>query len=251
MSADFTIVSLYPHMLGTYGDGGNATVLLQRAFTAGMRPEVVEVGALDPVPELADVYLLGGGEDQAQVAACERLRAWGGLSRAVARGASVLGVCAGFQLLGETYAVDGGQVPGLGLLDVTSDRLRRRAVGNIAVVRESTDAGGPPSGLLLGFENHAGSTMCGSDAQPFGRVAVGIGNGDGVDGAVNGRVVGTYLHGPVLARNPSLADWLLGLPASAGGHVDERDALVAALRAERVEHIPTGRRTRAELRRLL
>ena len=251
MPADFTIVSLYPHMLGTYGDGGNATVLFQRALAAGMHPEVIEVGALDAVPELADVYLLGGGEDQAQVAACERLQAWGGLSRAVARGASVLGVCAGFQLLGQSYGVDGRQVPGLGLLDVTSERLRRRAVGNIAVVRRSNDEAGPPSGLLLGFENHAGSTTCGPDVQPLGRVAVGIGNGDDVDGAVNGRVVGTYLHGPVLARNPSLADWLLGLPTADREHVGERDDLVAALRAERVEHIPAGRRTRAELRRLL
>ena len=197
---------VYPDLLGTYGDGGNALVLAQRLHWRGLRAEVVPVSG--EVPETADLYLLGGGEDAAQILVTSCLRRSGGLRRVVQRGAPVLAVCAGLQVLGERFSgSDGAASTGLGLLDVTTDRLPRRAVGEILAEPELPLLREP----LTGFENHRGSTHLGPDAAPLGRVRTGIGNGagDASEGAVQGRIVGTYLHGPVLARNPELADLLL------------------------------------------
>jgi lipid II isoglutaminyl synthase (glutamine-hydrolysing) len=208
------VALVLPELLGTYGDRGNATVLVQRLRWRGIGAEVVEVGGNTPVPADCDVYVIGGGEDIAQLAAVRWMHTHPGLQRAVARGAVVLAVCAGFQILGTSFAgTDGAMHPGLGLFDVVTRPLSRRAIGEIVVE--------PPPGLgvrsLTGFENHGGATQLGPGAAPLGRVASGIGNGfDGVEGAVQGRLVGTYLHGPVLARNPDLADllltWTIGHP---------------------------------------
>ncbi|HEY0869216.1 MAG TPA: glutamine amidotransferase, partial [Acidothermaceae bacterium] len=151
--------------------------------------------------------LLGGGEDDAQVAAARSLRADGGLARAAAKGAVIFGVCAGYQLLGTVFpGSDGAPEPGVELLDVTTDRLPRRAVGELLAAPCSAGLELP----LTGYENHAGSTHLGSSAAPLARVEAGIGNGSTFEGAVQGRMLGTYLHGPALARNPELADLLLG-----------------------------------------
>ena len=207
-STTVSIALLYPELLGTYGDGGNAAVLAQRLRWRGLPAEVVTVLAGQAVPETCDLYLMGGGEDGPQALAAAQLASSGALARAVDSGAAVLAVCAGFQVIGHTFTgPDGEGHPGLGLLDCDTRRgAGPRRVGEILV-----DAGARDLGELTGYENHAGVTSLGSGAEALGTVVVGRGNdsGDGREGAVSGRVVGTYLHGPVLARNPRLADLLL------------------------------------------
>jgi CobQ-like glutamine amidotransferase family enzyme len=201
------IAVLFPELLGTYADRGNVTVLVRRAEWRGFPVEVVEVPLGRQVPRSADLYVLGGGEDAAQGEAADALTHSHGLSNAAVSGAVVFGVCAGLQLLGETFlGPDGTTRHGAGLLTVSSERLPRRAVGEVV-----TDTQQLGLGLLTGFENHAGETTVSAPARPLGAVVRGVGNGDGTEGAVQGNVVGTYLHGPVLARNPALADHLLQL----------------------------------------
>ena len=196
-----------PDVLGTYGDSGNATVVRQRLRWRDVPAEVVEIRYGDAVPECLDVYLMGGGEDEAQALAGTYLREHPGLSRAAARGAVVFGVCAGLQVLGASFVTgEGCPHDGLGLLDTATTPGRRRAVGEVVV--ETGDEIG--AGRLTGFENHLGVTTVGPGSRPLGRVRSGTGNGDGTDGAVTGHVLATYLHGPVLARNPALADLLIG-----------------------------------------
>jgi CobQ-like glutamine amidotransferase family enzyme len=213
VSRDSTVViaSLLPDVLGTYGDGGNAQVLARRLTWRGMPARVVAVTSGVAVPSSADVYLLGGGEDHAQVAASDQLRASGRIAAAVARGAVVFGVCAGLQLLGEWFTDwHGRRHAGLGLLDARTDRLRTRAVGEVVARPLRLGDASTLTGWLTGFENHGGRTTLGTGAAPLAHVTRGVGNGaGGVEGAVGGRVVASYLHGPVLARNPALADALL------------------------------------------
>ncbi|WP_449063065.1 type 1 glutamine amidotransferase [Planomonospora algeriensis] len=200
------LVWIYPDLLSTYGDQGNVLVLEQRARRRGIAVETVHVRSADPVPEQGDVYLIGGGEDRPQILAAERLRRDGGLHRAVARGAALLAVCAGYQIMGSTFGGEEGQpVDGIGLLDIASGRGDARAVGEL--VAEADPALGVPT--LTGFENHMGVTRLGPGVRPLSRTVVGTGNGDGTEGCYAGKVVGTYLHGPALARNPGLADLLL------------------------------------------
>lgn len=201
-----SLVSIYPTLLGTYGDGGNVMALQHRARLHGLDLEVVQVDPGDPVPESADLYVLGGGEDSAQTAAATALRTDGALKRAADNGAAVLAICAGYQLLGEYFPdATSTPTPGLGILDVRTDRLPKRAVGELAATAKD-----PIDQLLTGYENHAGATHLGADATPLGAVRSGVGNGDGSEGATSGHVIGTYLHGPCLARNPQIADLLLG-----------------------------------------
>jgi CobQ-like glutamine amidotransferase family enzyme len=248
-ASDVTIAALYPELLGTYGDGGNAIVLAQRLRWRGIAAEVIEVRADQPVPEACEAYVIGGGEDAPQSLAAEQLAAGGELHRAVDRGAVVLAVCAGLQVLGTTFVgPDGTSRPGLGLLDCATGRTTgKRAVGEI-VVEPSGSLGLP---TLTGYENHAGVTTVGAAAAPLGRVVRGVGNGagDGSEGVVTGRVVGTYLHGPALARNPALADLLLGWVVGPLTALD--DAEVDALRADRLAAAGTGRDLRSWGRRLL
>ncbi|MHB2022531.1 MAG: type 1 glutamine amidotransferase [Mycobacteriales bacterium] len=203
--SEMGVVLVYPSLLGTYGDGGNARVLAQRALWRGQRARVIEVGVDEALPESADLFVLGGGEDTAQSLAVARLAADGTLGRVTA---PIFAVCAGFQILGRDFLDASGRMqPGLGLLDVSTGRLPgQRAVGELLV--EPFEAG---IGTLTGYENHGGRTRLGPAARPLARVVVGTGNGDGTEGARQDRVVATYLHGPALARNPGLADYLLSL----------------------------------------
>jgi lipid II isoglutaminyl synthase (glutamine-hydrolysing) len=229
------VVHVYPHLLGTYGDAGNALVLYQRARMRGIAAEIIAVHPGERLPRTGDVYLLGGGEDAKQTAAAQELREDGGLVVAARRGAGVVGICAGYQLLGETFlGVGGAPTPGLGLLDVRTDRLERRAVGN--VLADATPELGLPA--LIGFENHGGATHLGPGATPLGRMRIGVGNGDGeqgTEGAVQGTVYGSYLHGPALALNPVLADRVLGHAIGDLPPVD--DGLVEELRRHRLDHV--------------
>jgi CobQ-like glutamine amidotransferase family enzyme len=207
------VVLVYQSLLGIYGDRGNATVLAKRLAWRGFDAVLTSVEPGDPLPETGDVYLLGGGEDAAQISAVRALRADGGLHRAVDRGAAVLAVCAGYQIVGRSFTVGDAdeQIEGLGLLDVTTTRGPVRAVGEI-LSRWHGHEGDGDAQWLTGFENHGGYTVLGPGAAPLATVEVGVGNcGDGTEGAVAGTVVGTYPHGPLLARNPALADHVLEL----------------------------------------
>ncbi|MEU3458133.1 glutamine amidotransferase [Micromonospora sp. NPDC006766] len=199
------IVWIYPDLLSTYGDRGNALILARRAQLRGMPVEVLEVRSDQRLPATADIYLLGGGEDGPQALGAQRLIADGGLHRAVAQGSVVFGVCAGYQLLGTSFFAKGTQYRGLELLDISSDRAPTRAVGELA---GDVDARlGIP--YLTGFENHGGRTRLGPGVSPLARVTAGVGNDGVTEGAWRGKLLGTYSHGPALARNPALADLLL------------------------------------------
>ena len=207
-----TIGLVLPDVLGTYGDDGNALVLRERARRRGIDASIERIMLHDDVPPSHDLYTLGGGEDSAQLLAAARLSASPGLQAAAADGRPIFAVCAGLQVLGHTFRAHGNEVEGVGLLDVTTAPLTRRATGELA--SEPTRAGitAELSEPLTGFENHMGATVLGPDASALGRVTRGVGNGadgDKVDGVVQGSVIATYMHGPALARNPQLADLLI------------------------------------------
>ena len=207
MSSDrIKIVWIYPDLLSTYGDRGNVIVLERRAALRGVFTDTVYVRSDEPVPVDGDIYLMGGGEDRPQILAAQRLRGDGGLQRAVEYGSVVFAVCAGYQLLGTEFGGEEGQpVEGLGLLNMRSGRGQKRAVGELAGAVDS--ALGVPT--LTGFENHQGVTHLGAGVRPLATTTVGVGNGNGTEGAYRDHIVGTYMHGPALVRNPGLADLLL------------------------------------------
>lgn len=230
-----TIVRLYHDLLGTYGDQGNAEVLMYRARARNIQVDLIEVAPHEPVPRSGDIYLLGGGEDGPQTAALEMLSKDGGLNTAVDNGATVFAVCAGFQLIGSRLPnASGIPIDGLGIVDAETIYTRDpRSVGELVI----TYNGQLDEPVLTGFENHQGLTILGSGIQPLGTVLRGIGNGrDGADctspeGVHHGRVFGTYMHGPALVRNPQLADEVL---ASAVGQLTPfNDEFAEALAAER------------------
>src|SRR5580700_4290958 len=200
------LVWVYPDLLSTYGDRGNLLVLRRRARLRGIEVEAIEVNSDQPVPRQGDIYLLGGGEDLPQILAANRLRADGGLAAAAGQGSVLFAVCAGYQLLGDRFGgVEGEPVAGLEVLDMTSGRGDQRGVGEL-VADVDPELSVP---RFTGFENHQGVTKLGAGARPLARVTLGVGNGDGTEGAYAGKVLGTYMHGPALARNPGLADLLL------------------------------------------
>jgi len=233
--ADVAVALVYPDLLGTYGDAGNARILVERLRWRGIGAEMVTVRLGQAVPSGCELYVLGGGEDRPQALAAAELRASGALAAAIDRGAAVLAVCAGVQVVGTRFLTADGICDGVGLVDLeTEHALPIRAVGELAVDPD------PSLGLprLSGYENHAGATRLGPGLRALGAVASGVGNGGGGhdDGFVQGKALGTYLHGPVLARNPELADLLLGwvvgdLPPLGR---EEVDAEARGLRAERL-----------------
>ncbi len=228
-----SIALLYPTVLGLYGDRGNASVLAHRAKARDIDAEILVVDPGTPVPEHADIYLLGGGEDIAQTTGCELLRADGGLARAHARDAVIFAVCAGMQILGTSFPADGRVVDGLGLLDIVTTPGSPRAVGELL-----TEAVGANLPIMTGYENHGGRSRLGQDLKPLGRVITGVGNGTGdhTEGAVLGHTLATYMHGPALVRNPAMADLLLGWAVGKGlPPMDE--PLVDALRTERLSAV--------------
>jgi lipid II isoglutaminyl synthase (glutamine-hydrolysing) len=200
------LIWIYPDLLSTYGDRGNLLMLTRRAALRGLAVEAISVNSDQAVPRQGDIYLLGGGEDLPQVLAAKRLQADSGLAAAAANGGVIFAVCAGYQLIGEVFGgAQGEPVDGLGLIDIRSGRGEQRGVGEVVADVD------PALGVdrLTGFENHQGVTSRGPSVKPLASVVLGVGNGDGTEGAYAGRVLGTYLHGPALVRNPGLADLLL------------------------------------------
>jgi hypothetical protein len=232
--AALRVAVLFPDLLGTYGDGGNGLILARRAQWRGVDTELLQAVSDAPVPE-ADIYCLGGGEDGPQVRAARTLIDDGTLTARVGGGAVVLAVCAGFQVVGRSFPGASGEAhEGVGLLDIeTVKGAGPRAVGEV-VAEPAGAAGLPDLPSLTGFENHGGVTTLGEGTEALGRVTAGVGNGDGSEGAVQGRVVGTYLHGPVLARNPALADALLSWALDDAVLAPLDDTAAESLREERL-----------------
>ena len=202
-----TLVRLYHDLMGTYGDQGNAEVLIHRAKARGIDTNLIEVTPHMPVPTSGDIYLIGGGEDGPQTASLKMLATDGGLTKGINNGATLFAVCAGFQIIGtELPNPDGGTIQGLGLIDATTIvDDSPRSVGELVIT--PSDERLP---TLTGFENHQGLTKLGPGMRPLGTVTRGIGNGfDHAEGIWQGNIIATYMHGPALARNPELADVLL------------------------------------------
>jgi CobQ-like glutamine amidotransferase family enzyme len=210
--AELRVCALYPDLMNIYADRGNLLVLERRCRWRGIGFEVQASGlgvALDP--DGADLYYMGGGQDRDQqlcaldLAEVKR----DALHEAAARGAVILGVCGGYQLLGHSYQLGDQILPGIGLVDLVTVRSDGpRLIGNVAIeVELDPDV----RRVLAGFENHGGRTNLGPDETPLGRVLKGHGNNgvDGHEGVRRGNVIGTYLHGPLLPKNVWFADWLI------------------------------------------
>lgn len=255
------VAVLYPERLNLYADRGNLLVLAQRCRRRAIVFELIAVTLGDKLAsEGIDLLYLGGGQDRDQRAcAADLQRHRDTIAALVATGTTVLGICGGYQLLGHEYVTPDGTIPGLGLLDAVTRREHGpRLVGNAAI---SLDGAGGAAGagnghgadrVLAGFENHQGRTTLGERARPLGRVLAGHGNNglDATEGAVDdcaldgggaaghGRVIGTYLHGPLLAKNAWFADELiaaaLGVRPAELGVLDDTFADAVHTRARAV-----------------
>jgi CobQ-like glutamine amidotransferase family enzyme len=242
------VCALYPDLMNIYADRGNLLVLERRCAWRGIGFELSSSGLGEPLEADAhDLFYLGGGQDRDQRLCAEDLieNKRDGLHGAAARGAVVLGVCGGYQLLGHSYTLGEEQIPGVGLLDVQTVREDApRLIGNVAIEvvldGEPTAAGGDTGGVLAGFENHGGRTRLGAGEQALGRVLKGHGNDgrSGQEGARRANTIGTYLHGPLLPKNVWFADWLIARAldvdqAQLGSLQDdlEREAHLSARRA--------------------
>lgn len=207
------ICSLYPDVMNIYADRGNLLVLEQRCAWRGIEVRVTPAAFGDRIdPDAHDLFYLGGGQDRDQVLCAQDLVATkrGALHAAAERGALVLGICGGFQLLGHVYELGDEEVPGLGLADLRTVRSDGpRLIGNVAIEVDLGD--GQPPRVLAGFENHAGRTHLGAAESALGRVLRGHGNDgrSGEEGVRRDGVIGTYLHGPLLPKNTWFADWLI------------------------------------------
>jgi lipid II isoglutaminyl synthase (glutamine-hydrolysing) len=227
------VCALYPELMNIYADRGNLIMLGRRCQWRGIGFEVSSAGLGDPLdPEGADLYYIGGGQDRDQKLCAHDLaeRKRDAVHAAAARGAVILAVCGGYQLLGHSYELGAETLPGVGLVDLHTVRSDEpRLIGNVAIEVEMDPAHPSTRGsrrVLAGFENHGGRTFLGN-AQPLGRVLRGHGNngGDGREGVRAGNTIGTYLHGPLLPKNAWFADWLietaLGLPEPLAALDDE------------------------------
>jgi lipid II isoglutaminyl synthase (glutamine-hydrolysing) len=235
---------LYPEYLNIYADRGNIAVLARRA---GWRGHELEVGAIGIGETLApgayDLLYVGGGQDREQALVATDIASKAeALQEAIADGAAVLAVCGGYQLLGRRYTdQSGAELPGAGALPLETVAGSRRMIGDVLLACELEPG---RRQTLAGFENHAGRTILDPGAEPLGRVVNGFGNDGetGFEGCRAGRVVGTYLHGPLLPRNPWFADWLLAqaLAHRTGGDAPELDRLDDDLEAQAHE-VSSGR----------
>jgi CobQ-like glutamine amidotransferase family enzyme len=202
---------LYPDYLNIYADRGNIAVLARRAAWRGYELEVRGVSIGEPLDAGGyDLLYVGGGQDREQaLIANDLVSKADSLRRALEDGAALLAVCGGYQLLGRSYRdFHGADLPGVGIFPLDTVAGERRMIGDVLLECELAPG---EKRTLAGFENHAGRTRLDQGAEPLGRVIAGFGNDgeSGFEGCRVGRAIGTYLHGPLLPRNPWLADWLL------------------------------------------
>jgi hypothetical protein len=209
---ELRVCALYPDLMNIYADRGNLLVLERRCRWRGIGFELQSSGLGERLdPDGADIYYIGGGQDRDQALCALDLAEVkrDALHAAAVRGAVILAVCGGYQLLGHSYELGEETLPGTGLVDLTTVRSDGpRLIGNVAIEVE-LDPG--VRRVLAGFENHGGRTQLGPDATPLGRVIKGHGNNgsDSHEGVRQGNVIGTYLHGPLLPKNTWFADWLI------------------------------------------
>ncbi|MBD0329243.1 MAG: glutamine amidotransferase [Thermoleophilia bacterium] len=201
---------LYPEHLNIYADRGNMAVLARRAALRGHELEVRPLGVGEPIrPGDHDLLYVGGGQDREQALIAPDLAARRrSLAEALADGAALLAVCGGYQLLGRFYrGHQGAELPGAGIFPHETVAGQGRLIGDVLIACELDGE----RWNVAGFENHAGRTRLDAGAEPLGRVVAGFGNDgeSGFEGCRVGRAIGTYLHGPLLPRNPWLADWVL------------------------------------------
>jgi CobQ-like glutamine amidotransferase family enzyme len=238
------VCALYPDLMNIYADRGNLLVLEHRCAWRGLGFELHASGLGEELDGGAhDLYYLGGGQDRDQRLCAEDLIATKreALHEAAGRGAVVLGVCGGYQLLGHSYTLGSERIPGVGLLDVDTVREEGpRLIGNVAIELDERIGSAGGDGVLAGFENHGGRTRLHEGQAPLGRVLKGYGNDgrSGHEGAITRATIGTYLHGPLLPKNSWFADWLIGHALGlAAGDLDplddelEREAHASARRA--------------------
>ncbi len=201
-----TIGHLYPDLLNLYGDRGNIQCMRKRCEWRGIEAEVREFQITDAIDFNAlDIVLLGGGSDREQMLVCERLKAiQKDFQGYVEDGGVVIAVCGGYQLLGHYYDTDDGRIEGLSLVDLYTEQGSPRLISNIVIQNDQMEA------PIVGFENHGGRTYI-NDNQPLGKVLFGFGNNgeDGQEGVLYKNVIGTYLHGPLLPKNPQISDLLI------------------------------------------
>jgi lipid II isoglutaminyl synthase (glutamine-hydrolysing) len=209
------VCALYPDLMNIYADRGNLLVLARRCSWRQIGFELASSGLRERLdPDAHDLFYLGGGQDRDQRLCAEDLveTKREALHAAAARGAIVLGICGGYQLLGHSYALGTEEIPGLGLIDARTVREEGpRLIGNVAIEVSLDGASAGRSRVLAGFENHGGRTRLGAEQDPLGRVLKGQGNDgrSGLEGARRGGTIGTYLHGPLLPKNVWFADWLI------------------------------------------
>jgi lipid II isoglutaminyl synthase (glutamine-hydrolysing) len=217
------VCALYPDLMNIYADRGNLLVLARRCSWRQIGFELGSSGLGEPLdPDAHDLFYLGGGQDRDQRLCAEDLMETKreALHAAAARGAIVLGICGGYQLLGHSYAFGDQEIPGLGLIDAHTVREEGpRLIGNVAIEVSLDGASAGRRRVLAGFENHGGRTRLGADQDPLGRVLKGHGNDgrSGQEGARRGGTIGTYLHGPLLPKNVWFADWLIARALGIGG----------------------------------
>jgi CobQ-like glutamine amidotransferase family enzyme len=232
-----TLVHLYPREMNIYGDTGNVLVLRRRLQWRGLPVTVVPVSVGDPLPSEADILLGGGGQDAAQGEIGADFASRGAQLRAMADdGVVMLTICGSYQMLGHEFVTqEGRRIAGVGVLDVVTHGQPTRLIGNNYVDT-------PDAGRLVGYENHSGLTSLGPDVRPLGRTQTGRGNNgrDGTEGAVRDNVIGTYLHGPVLAKSPRFADDLLRRAYARRGEAVELAPLDDAL-PELAARVAVGR----------
>jgi lipid II isoglutaminyl synthase (glutamine-hydrolysing) len=227
------VCSLYPELMNIYADRGNIAILRARCEWRGLGFEHTAVILGEPVdPDAHDLFYMGGGQDRDQVAVAHDMAETKreALHAAAGRGAVLLAVCGGYQLLGHSYELEGETLPGVGLVDLTTVRQAGpRLIGNCAI---EADLGRGPQ-VIAGFENHGGRTYLGAAEEPLGRVLAGHGNNgrDGFEGVHRGNVIGTYLHGPLLPKNVWLADRLIELALEQELEPLENDELEVAAHA--------------------
>jgi hypothetical protein len=210
--SELRVCALYPELMNIYADRGNLLMLERRCTWRGIGFSMHASSLGDRLdPDAADLFYIGGGQDRDQrlcaVDLAEVKR--DALHAAAARGAAILAVCGGYQLLGHSYELGDEVLPGVGLVDLRTVRAEGpRLIGNIAIEVELEPGS---KRVLAGFENHAGRTHLGPSAQPLGRVLRGHGNNgrDQLEGVRHANVIGTYMHGPLLPKNAWLADWLI------------------------------------------
>ena len=222
---ELRVCALYPDLMNIYADRGNLLVLQQRCAWRGIGFALHGVSFGDPIdPDAHDLFYIGGGQDRDQELCAQDMLETkrDALATAADAGKVVLGVCGGYQLLGESYQLGEETLPGLGLADLRTVREDGpRLIGNVAIELDGE--------VLAGFENHAGRTLLGPSATPLGRVLHGHGNtgASGFEGVRRGNVIGTYLHGPLLPKNAWFADWLIRTALGLGSLTELDDTLEA------------------------